>query len=66
MAILLVNLRGEVLTCMKKSLIFYVTTTTYVMWMILTHSLNNSVVPVAIRLFRKREISTAMLKLVKR
>ena len=64
MEILLVNLRGDVMKCMKKILIYYVTTTTYAMWMILTHSLNDSVVSVAIRSFRKREISTAMLKRV--
>ena len=61
----LVNLGGEVLKCMRKILIFYVTTTTYAMWMILTHFLNDSVVPVAIRSFRKRENSTAILELVK-
>ena len=65
MEILLVNFRGEVLRCMRKILIYYVTTTTYAMWMILAHSLNNSVAPVVIHLFRKQEISTAMLKSVK-
>ena len=49
----------------EKILIYYVSTTTYAMWMILTHSFNDSVVPVAIRSFRKREISTVMLKRVK-
>ena len=34
-------------------------------WMILTNSLNDSVAPVAIRSFRKREISTTILKRVK-
>ena len=66
MEILLVNLRAEVFKCMKKIIIYYVTTITYAMWMILTHSLNDSAVPFAIRSFRKREISTAMLKRVKK
>ena len=56
------NLRREVLKCMRKILIYYVTTTTYAMWMILTHSLNDSVAPDAIRSFRKRITSAAMLK----
>ena len=53
MEILLVHLRGEVLKCMRKIIIYYVTTTTYAMWMILTHSLNDSVVPVAITFIQK-------------
>ena len=62
MEILQVNLQGEVLYSMR---MHYVTTTIYAMGIISTHSLNNSVVPVAIRSFRKREISIAMLKRVK-
>ena len=49
----------------EKNINFYFIATTNGMWMILTHSSNNSVVPVAIRSFRKREKSTAMLKRVK-
>ena len=65
MEILMVNLQGELLKCMRKILIYLVTAPTYAMWMLLTHSLNNSVVPVAIRSIRTREFSIAMLKRVK-
>ena len=48
----------------EKNLTYHVTTTIYAMWMILTHYLNDSVALVAILLFRKQEISTAVLKRV--